>query len=311
MAYFQDEPKRPEMPDPSTVTPPSAPRPPAMPGGQTRSAFDTAFDQQKSLGEQDPTYSADQWQAWRKEENDLRSKGGGAQNCPPNMPFTSRPGPNGERTCAFKPDDCPDGSHIEGSDTNGSARCVPNGTGGGPNGAGGGAGGGGFGGGTGMDLASDSVWNAIMARLNGGTRYTPEVMDSLMGQIKGTAEAQASNQRDEAMADAAARGMIGAGATGATMRGIRANVGNQVLAGKNQLIRAKIDADYQDKTEAIKSGIEWLNSLRDYVSRMAATQAQKEAAMANITLGYARLSQEMDMMREEFAQRIASGQLGM
>jgi hypothetical protein len=37
---------------------------------------------------------------------------------------------------------------------------------------------------------------------------------------------------------------------------------------------------------------------------MASTQAQREVAMAQITLAYARLQQELDMMREQYAQQL-------
>ena len=88
--------------------------------------------QQNSDWQDTSSYSPAQWQAWQQQEQALRAKGGGAQNCPPNLPFTGR---NGQ--CAAKPDDCPDGMHVEGSDTNGTAHCVSGDAGGGNSGAGG------------------------------------------------------------------------------------------------------------------------------------------------------------------------------
>lgn len=89
------------------------------------------FDVQNQLGEQDrDQYSDAQWQAWRAEEEARRASGTSANQsgaCPPNKPFTSRPGPDGRRECAFKPDDCPEGSHVEGTP----GKCVSNSGGGG------------------------------------------------------------------------------------------------------------------------------------------------------------------------------------
>ena len=131
-----------------------------------------------------------QWDAWDAEE---RSKAGGVnannspnkynqdgKGCPPNLPYTSRPGPDGKVECAAKPDDCPEGQHVEGTP----GKCVPNGQGqqapgqfaaGDANGGGGqgGAGGaGGYGGGAGTnqsDLALYQVKQQYADALNDPT----------------------------------------------------------------------------------------------------------------------------------------------
>ena len=178
-------------------------------------------------------------------------------------------------------------------------------------GGGGGAGGGGGIPGLGQGrVESSTIWQAILDRLNGGTRYTPEAMSGFLSEVKNTAEAQSANQAEEATAAAAATGMGRAPGLQRQLAGIRANTYGQVLSAKNQLMKAKIDADYQDKTSAIQQGLDWLNSLRTYTANMAATQAQKAAAMANIDLGYARLNQEQNSMREQYAQQLAMMGLG-
>lgn len=121
-------------------TPQAAPAPAAAPsgGGDWYSQFSANSDWK------DPVYGEAQWNAWKNEQN---AKGGAQAGCPPNLPFTGR---NGQ--CAAKPDDCPDGMRVVGSDTNGTARCVNesdiNANGGvGPVGGGGGGGGAGGAGG--------------------------------------------------------------------------------------------------------------------------------------------------------------------
>ena len=202
---------------------------------------------------------------------------------------------------------------------NGTGDFIGGGGGGGRGGPGGGRGGRGGRGGPGgpgrqpgdMAGASDTVWQAILGRLKGGTRYTPEAMQTMMGALKAQAEGQAQGQTAEAQADLAARGLARSSIGAGQQLAIRQNVGNQMLQASAGIQKAKIDADYQDKTAAIEEGISWLNSLRDYVSRMAATEAQKEAAMANIELGYAQLQSQFDMMREQYAQQLQSFGLGM
>lgn len=153
-------------------------------------------------------------------------------------------------------------------------------------------------------LQSDAVWQAILARLNGKTRYTPEVMSRILGQTKTAGEAQAANQEQEYTSNLASRGIARAPIANEGYRQIRAGVGTQVMAMQNNLIKAKIDADYADKTEAINEGIAWLNSLRDYTARMAATSAQYKIGMANVNLGYAQLAQQLQIVREQYQQQL-------
>ena len=113
----------------------------------------------------DTSRSQAQWDAWTKQEQALRASGGGAQNCPPNLPYTGR---NGQ--CAAKPDDCPDGMHVEGSDTNGTAHCVQGAAGGG-GGGGGGWGGAGWGG-KGMGGGLQPFTGLTAAQLYSDPSYT-------------------------------------------------------------------------------------------------------------------------------------------
>jgi len=129
-------------------------------------------------------------------------------------------------------------------------------------------------------------------------------MSSMLGGTKLAAEGSANRQEQAAMADLARRGMLRSGLAGAAFRDIRASTEGNILAERNKLLKSKIDADFEDKTTAIKEGMDWLNSLRSFVSSMSATAAQKDAAMANIQLGYARLQQELQVMREQYQQQV-------
>lgn len=151
---------------------------------------------------------------------------------------------------------------------------------------------------------ADVIWQAILKRLNSPSRYTPEVMSGLLGQTRLSAERQAATRLDEARAGLVHRNMLRAPFAAAAERGIRGDVYAQVLAMQNNIARAKIDADYNDKTAAIQEGMEWLNSLRQFVAQTSATAAQREIGLANINLGYARLAQEMEVLRESYQQKV-------
>ena len=176
---------------------------------------------------------------------------------------------------------------------------------------GGGGGGAGGAGGAGSSLGAipglqegQTLWQSILGRLQGGTRYTPEVMASLLGQEKLSADQQAIQQTEAANADLAQRGLGRSPAAAAAIQRIGIGANASVLQGRNAIIRAKIDADFQDKSAAIDEGQKWLDSLRSYVASITATKAQRDAAMANIALGYARLQQELDVMREQYQQKL-------
>jgi len=216
----------------------------------------------------------------------------------------------GEDTCRGELPKCPPGQAVWCDFTDANFKCAPDGSAGGN--AGGGGGGGGGGGAKGSYAAppdpaleqSATVWQQILQRLQAPSRYTPQVMQSLAGETKMGSEQQANRLTEQSNADLAQRGLLRSGPAAAAQRGIRADVSATNLQGWNQILRAKVDADYQDKTQAIKEGMDWVNSLRDYIARSAATQAQKDAAMANVQLGYARLTQEMSQLRESYAQQI-------
>ncbi len=175
------------------VMPPSAPAPAPAPttggGAPGGDWFETAYQQQNRIGEQDRTaetgYSGDQWEIWKNEERQRIAAGTSANkggNCPENKPFTSRPGPNGEVECAFKPDDCPEGSHVEGAGDN--ARCVGgDSAGGAPGGGGGYVGGrgpGGAGGGYGLTPSEQEYLGAMTSLANTLTQQSQRLFGAGM-----------------------------------------------------------------------------------------------------------------------------------
>jgi len=279
--------------------PPGAtPGQPRQPGEQPPAEGDEAYYAAAEAVLGPGRYSRAQLDAWREHYDPT--------GCPPSHPFHSAK-EGGDNACVESPDNCPDGKQAWGTN-----QCIsgddPRITRAGGGVSGSGLGGGWIGGpggpyGVGGPQA-DTIWQAILARLKGESRYTPEVMAQLIGATRGTAEAQARQRTAEAQEGYAARGMARSGLAAGAERAIRGDVYNQVAQANVQFQKAKIDADFQDKTAAIEEGISWLNSLRDYASRIYSTQAQREAAMANVQLGYATLQAQMDQLRERYAQQL-------
>jgi len=295
-----------QAPPEGSPQPPVAPpvAPPGQAPGKPAGVSDRAW---KSFNEINSNISLEQWQAWDQYAD---------ASCPENNPYRSQKVySSGQKvnTCEESPDNCPPGYQAWGP-----TQCRQTGVEAGVGGGGGqgGAGGAGWTGGTGVDPGipggvDSEVWKAILARLGQSSRYSPEIMASLLGQLKTGAEGAAKTQEEEYNANLASRGLARSAVANEGYRQIRAGVSNQVMGGRNEILRAKVDADFADQSAAIDEGNEYLNSLRQYVASMNATQAQKEAHLAEINLGYAQLAQQLQVLREQYAQEMARLGLGL
>lgn len=148
------------------------------------------------------------------------------------------------------------------------------------------------------------VGDYVKRLLAQGTRYTPEVMQSLFGQVtRGTANAIESGER-AVRADAARRGMQRAGSTGAALRDVRSNAeaarGAQVVS----IMQEKIKADYTDKLAALERAQQYLNSLRDSEYRFMLASEQRRQFDANLTLAYANMQQQWDMLNTQMGYQL-------
>ncbi len=261
----------------------------------------------------DPAYSGAQWGAWEEEERKRAESGQSAQTqvnkynptgggCPPDKPFSSRPGPNGQVECAAKPDDCPDGSHVVGTP----GRCVPNEDSGGAGGGGVGGGapaGGGAGLGAGFDDMNQWWMNQIKS---GGTRYTPEAMAALEADQFARTRRQEKLELDAANRDMAERGVRGSAVLNTVKRDIASKASGQIGANRAQIMRAKIDADYQDKQAQIKNAESWVNSMRDFLLRSDANAIQREQIAAQIRLASQNIAAQKDMLEQQYRNNLST-----
>lgn len=309
-----ESPQRPPMPPPPVpgqpVASPAGAAPTAAPSAPTdytqtqyRPGVDLELDKRinQYMTTIDSTAGSGRWAGGGRSETEAREQW--AQwdrfrdpNCPQDRPFRSERGIPG---CFEKPVDTPAGTD-------------PSQYGAGGGGAGGGGGRGGRGGI--FDPASaesKTVWDAILGRLQGGSRFTPEVMDALLGSVKSSQEGAARRAGQQAESDMARRGLSRSSLASAAQTQIRTGLEGNVLESKAALAKAKVDADFQDRTQAINDGMNWLNGLRSYWAAQTGNANQREAAMANIELGYKTLAHETNQMRERYAQQLQMLGLGM
>lgn len=166
--------------------------------------------------------------------------------------------------------------------------------GGGAGGGGGGAAGavGPGGGGDTTGLASMMETNLKNALAGGSSRYSPEAMQGLLAQIKQRIESSKSTQLRQAGEEAAGRGMSRSGRTGTNLAAIRRGAEAEFTGQYGNTLRAKIDADRQDKNDALDRGQKYLDSMRDELYRRDMSAIQRQQFKANLDLAYANIANQ-------------------
>ena len=136
----------------------------------------------------------------------------------------------------------------------------------------------------------------IRDALESPSRFTPEIMQSLFGQIASQSSGAIQRGEEAVQADAAQRGMLRGGQTGAALRDVRnaaeSQRGQAMLGAQIQ----KINADYQDKMGALDRAQKFLDSMRDSEYRYTLLAEQRRQFDANLALGYANLAQNKELL---------------
>lgn len=204
-----------------------------------------------------------------------------SSGCPPKTPYMAYDGSG----CVEKPIDS---NRPQGGGGGGGGAGGP---GGGGVGAGGAGGPGGFG-----DM--NEWWkNQIMSSTS---RYSPEAMAALEADSFARARRQEKLQLDAANRDMAERGVRGSAYMNTVKRDISAKTSGQIASDRANLMRAKIDADYQDKQAAIKNAEAWVNSMRDYLLRTDANAIQRAQIEAQIRLATMNINAQKDMLEQQY-----------
>lgn len=128
------------------------------------------------------------------------------------------------------------------------------------------------------------------------SRFSPEVLQSLYGEIARQASGQIARGERGVRAEAARRGLSRAGQTAAAIREVRAGAEAQRGQAGTNLQLAKVNADYQDRNAALDRAQNYLNSLRDSEYRLQASTEQRRQFDANLALAYAQLAQQRELL---------------
>jgi hypothetical protein len=224
------------------------------------------IDDLSAHGDRQRAYA--QWLEWQKDYD---------PNCPPGAPYQAADGSG----CVEKPDNTNKGYQA--------------GVGGGGRGEGGGAtavAGGGGGDATGTGLAGMMETNLKSMLAGGSSRYSPEAMQGLLAQIKQRIESSKANQVRQAQSEAAGRGMSRSGRTGSNIAAINRGAEAEFTGQYGNVLRAKIDADRQDKLDALDRAQKYIDMLRDESYRRDMSAIQRQQFQANLDLAYANLANQ-------------------
>jgi hypothetical protein len=180
--------------------------------------------------------------------------------------------------------------------------------GGGGGGGGAKSSGGGGAGGAGGPSGASANFNAyleqiIRGTLDAGSRYTPEALQAMYGEISRQASNQIHKGERDVRAEAARRGMSRAGSTDASIRAVREGAERQRGQAIVGVQTAKINADFQDKLAAIDRGQHFLDSMRDSEHRWALMSEQRKQFDANLALSYANLAQQRSNLQMQMQQQ--------
>lgn len=278
MGLFDFDEDRGDVNIPSPVAPPI--KAPAGVGDD----FDNTFKPWESI---DTRIPKEGWALWEEFRD---------PNCPADKPYKSERGAAG---CFEKPVDCPPGQ-VPGGPGNSPCRALRPGEEGGAGGAGGGPGGGGgaFGAAPGlMDYGMNAeIAQQIQGLFDQGSRFSPAVMADISGQNKLTEQNRIARESQALRQNQASRGVISSPFAAAQEQRIVSGAGAEFDAGQRDLRTQKAMTDFTDKLSALKTAQDWLNSLRNYALGMDSNNVQREAIMANLTLGREKIRSEMDIL---------------
>lgn len=161
------------------------------------------------------------------------------------------------------------------------------------------SGSGGFGGSAASTDFAAMLQNLITQNANAPSRYTPEALQGIYGEIARQSSGQIARGTRAAKQDAAQRNMSRSGATGAALRGVRDAAEQQRGTATVGVQTAKINADYADKNAALDRAQKYLDSMRDNEYRYTLVGEQRRQFDANLALSYANLTQQRSMLNAQ------------
>lgn len=156
---------------------------------------------------------------------------------------------------------------------------------------------------SGVALGSAGFGNDLQGYLSdllkSPSRFTPEALQAMYGQIARQASGAVTRGERQVRANAAQRGMSRAGSVDAALRGVQDAAEQQRGQAGVAVQMTKINADHQDKLDALDRAQKYLDSLRDNEYRYTLFGEQRRQFDANLALAYASMAQQRSMLNAQ------------
>lgn len=210
-----------------------------------------------------------------------------------------------------KPTECPPGQGPSGPDETDpcTTKGYSDGDGGGGGGGGGDAGAGGAGAGGGAASGLSGQMEGVLSDMLSGknSRYSPEAMQGLLAQIKQRVESSKRTQLRQSADAAAGRGMSRSGRAGSQQDAIRRGAEAEFTQEYGNTLRAKIDADRQDRIDGLDRAQRHIDSMRDELYRRDMSAVQRQQFKANLDLAYANIKNQRQMLTASAGYNLLAG----
>lgn len=145
-----------------------------------------------------------------------------------------------------------------------------------------------------------SIWDELLPVAQGKeTRYNDQTMGYLTGQARVDRAGNIAAGTEDVYNDAITRGVgrsgVTSGAVADVVRGANQEYSRQVTAMRVK----KVEQDFEDRMSALDRMRTALQDHQQYILGLDANAADREKAIANIALGYARIAAEERMLRSQ------------
>lgn len=137
--------------------------------------------------------------------------------------------------------------------------------------------------------------------------YSASSITSMRNQAVRTALGGAARQRDQAMEDLINRGMERGGERTRTFGDIERGASAQIGERFGQITIETTRANAEMKLRVLGQMQNWLDQKRDYLLRSESNAIQREIGLAQIKLGYAKISADKEMLQMQLAKMGGGG----
>lgn len=139
------------------------------------------------------------------------------------------------------------------------------------------------------------------------SRFNPKAVAALQNQAVRTAKGQARAQRDKILQNAARTGMFRSPDINPNLMDVERGASTDISTKFQNIQLQKATADIEDRFNSINSGMQWLQSLRNYALGSERNAADKAIAEAQIKLGYANIANQKQMLEMQLSKMGGGG----